>query len=279
MDLRRFSGIARPVDTGYRTNRWIAIATLATFAAAWAVLGLTGAGWLDGLGQAAAAALAVFLGWALTRELDPDPEPAALAAAALTLPALMLLGLPDLAALFLLLLAMRVLNRTTGVAATPADGLGMLGLALWLSVQGQPVYLGAVGLALMADGMLPPASTRRLSIGIGAAVLAAAVLIIISPEGPPPEPTVGSALIGLVLALMLVPALLAAGRLTSLADDTGEPLSTLRVRLGQVLALVTALGVILWQGAAGLTALLPLWAGVVATALWRLLVKPPSSAS
>ena len=270
MELRRFSGLARPVDTGYASNRRIAGASVAVLAAAWLIAGIATGQWLGALGTAALTALAFFLAWALGRELDPDEDAAALAGAALTLPGLALAGLPDIGALFLVLLAMRVLNRTTGVAATVLDVGLLLVLGLVVALPGQPVYLAAAGAALMVDGIISPPSRRRVIIGLGAGAIAAAGVIVLMPGGPRPQPELLAGLAALVLAAAFVPVIQAQRGLQSVADDTGEPLAVQRVRAGQLLAAGTALAAALWQGSAGLLALLPLWAAMLAAAGWRL---------
>ncbi|MGD2206109.1 MAG: hypothetical protein PVH17_04955, partial [Anaerolineae bacterium] len=61
-------------------------------------------------------------------------------------------------------------------------------------------------------------------------------------------------------------------KLDSVGDETGEPLDPQRVRAAQVLALLTTLLAAWWDGAAGVVALLPVWAAMLGTALYRLLL-------
>ena len=275
MDLRQVSGLARPVDVHYATNRWIAGIALAVLAVAWVWRGIATGGWLAAGGWAALAAIAVFLAWALARELDPDRELAAFVAPGFMLPGLLLggagwIGLPDLAASFLLLLAVRVLNRTTGMAATLPDGLGVLGLGLWLAFEGNPVYLTAGVATLVIDGLLPPRDLRRslqATAAGGAALLLFAATAGALPAAAPELPALAGAL---VIGGLFGVAIRAAGRVNSVGDENGQPLSPTRVRAGQLLALVAALGAVLWDGHAGLVALLPLWAAITAVGAHRL---------
>jgi hypothetical protein len=270
MDLQHISGVARPLDPGYPSNRWIGIVTLAVLALAWLGRGAVTGDWLAAAGWAVVGAVAVFLAWALARELDPDAEGAAFTAAGIMAAALLAAGasgaaLPDLAALFVLLLATRVLNRTSGLGASVADGIGLLALGLWLTTQGQPLYLVAGAAALLLDGLLPPRARRRLMVG-GAALAVAAVIAAAAPQPFAPAvphplaPTWLPLLAALAAALLLLPSVRAAGRMQSTGDATGAPLRPARVRAGQGLALATGLIAVLLQGAAGLFALLPLWA-------------------
>ena len=275
MDLRHVSGLARPIDLSFPTNRWISALTLAVFVVAWVWRGLAGAGWLAAGGWAALAAIAVFLAWALARELDPDRDLAAFAAAGFMLPGLLLAGpgwiaLPDLAALFLVLLVARVLNRTTGVGATVPDALIVLGLGLWLALASTPVYLAAGIAALVIDGLLPPREARRSLLAVAGGT-AAVLLFVFTADGSmkPPLHLISLAA-ALVIAGLFAVAIHGAGRIDSVGDDDGKPLSPLRVRAAQVLALATGLGVVLWNGSAGLIALLPLWAAMTAAGAHRM---------
>jgi len=269
MDLRHASGLARPVDLSFSTNRWIAGLTGVVLILAWVWRGVATEAWLAAGVWAGLAALALFLAWALARELDPDAELAAFLAAGLMLPLLVLAGLgwlplPDIAALFAVLLAVRVLNRTTGIAATPLDGIAVLGLGLWLALDGLPVYLAAAALALVLDGLLPPLNNRRLLVAAAAVAAAVSVVLIFGQEPPSlqlaPLPIVAA----LAIAALFAASLHAAGRVDAVGDETGEPLSPLRVRAGQMLALAVGLAAVVWTGAAGLVALLPLWTAMAA---------------
>jgi hypothetical protein len=282
MDLRNISGIARPIEPGYPTNRWIVLLTLVVLIAGVAGRVIAGDGWLAASGWSALAALGFFLAWALARELDPDREPAAFLAAGLMLPALAAAGLgwlslPDPAALFLVLLAVRVVNRTTGLAATVPDTLGLLGLGLWLGYASSPAYLVAAVAALLIDALLGPADRRRLILAVSAAAIGGVLIAIGDPMyDPAPTSTPVQMLVSLPVLAALIPSALfavtirAAGRIHSLADATAEPLSPRRVRAGQLLALSTALGLTLMHGDAGLVALLPLWAAMAATGVYRI---------
>jgi hypothetical protein len=274
MDLRHVSGLARPIQPGYPTNRWIALSTLAVLVVGWVWRGLAGAGWLAAGGWAALAAIAFFLAWALARELDPDRERAAFAAAGLMLPALVAAGagwiaLPDLAALFLVLLAARILNRTSGHSATVADGAVVLGLGLWLAVTEQPVYFAAGAIALLLDGvLLPPRNPRRLM--TAAAAIAAVIAVVVIGQALWTQAlSLPAILAAIAVGLPYAASVRAAGDIGGTAD-TGEQLLPARVRAGQMLALTTGLAAVIWDGAA-LVALLPLWAAMAAVAASRLL--------
>ncbi len=274
VDLRSVSGVARPLDFDHPTNRWISAVTATVFLILWLGHGLATGAWMGGALAAFLAALAVLLAWALCRELDPDLEMSALVGAGFCVLALiplqlLSLGGPGIPELFAVLLAMRVLNRTTGLPATPWDAIALIVLGLWIAQQGDGLYLVLAILAVGLDGLLVPQNpARSLAALTVAALVGAWVLAGPIPTLPAPTPVPG--VLAIALAALLLPAVLGASSLQTRADDTGETLSPLRVRVGQALALVVGITAGAWQGWAGLLTLLPLWAAIIAAGGYRL---------
>ena len=129
--VMKLTGIGRPLDFKYPGNWEIFFLTLTVtvfgigLQLVWGLGGFRAVLW--GLG----AGLSVFLTWALGRELDPDTIVSDFIAVGLTLIGLFIWGIPSLIFLFWLILAVRILNRTTGKAATILDSLGLIALGAW----------------------------------------------------------------------------------------------------------------------------------------------------
>lgn len=269
--MSQVTAIGRPIDPRYPTNLAIAIGAVVVAAGGTIVQRLSGERWAQSALWGLGAGLAVFLAWALCRELDPDNDLSAFVAAGLALVGLWLGGLPGFGELFWLLLITRIVNRTTGLPATVLDALGVLGLGGWLTFQGKWGYGAFTVVALLLDAQLPPRHRRQLLFaGLGVVVVVLAAILGPAVWGPEAVSlvAVGIALVGLVL---FVPVIAGAREVTSLGDETEEPLRPIRVQAGQALALLTGLAVALWQGMAGLETMMPLWAAVVGAALYRLL--------
>src|SRR5687767_1116546 len=81
----RFSGIARPIDPAYPTNKAVLLFAPVVFllGATFAYVGGSSFGQI--LLAGCNAALLLFLAWALTRELSPDDNPAAFVAVGIAL--------------------------------------------------------------------------------------------------------------------------------------------------------------------------------------------------
>ena len=152
--MYRFTSIARPIDPAYLTNRaLLMILPLLMLASG-------GLAWLYdiGAGPAAAAfsgALAAFAAWALTRELAPDYSGAAFVALVLAWIANVALGATSVLLVFVALLLVRLVNRSTGPRWRPLDTLGVLGFCIWAAVSArQPLLLVVTAGAFTLDATL-----------------------------------------------------------------------------------------------------------------------------
>lgn len=270
MDARDITAVGRLLDTRYPTNLAIAIvSTLVTVAgAAWQWLG--GTTLLDGALWGISAGLAVFLAWALARELDPDHDRSAFVGAGLVLVALPFLGLPQLLPLFWIIVAIRIVNRTVGLPARPLDSLALVGLGLWLTWQEGWIYGLATAAALFLDGWLEPPLRRHLL--LSGVVLVVAIPLAILRDGMPRGDWNSDLLqfLYFLAGLMFLLAIETMEEVRARCDATDETVRTPRVRAAGGLGLVTGLLFTGQAGQAGLVALLPLWATMLGVALYHL---------
>jgi hypothetical protein len=264
----KITSVARPIDPSYPSNRAIAVLTIVVMVGGAIFELLTGGGWIESGLQGIGVGLAVFIAWALCRELDPDHDLSAFVAAGLALGGLFLWDLPHFGVLFWLLLMVRIVNRTPGAPATVLDSLAVLGLGGWLAAQGNWGYGAITALALFVDGRLSRPNRRQVLLaGLGVIVTVVAVIVAgeLRWEG---APSLAPGLIGLGMAVLFVPVFLGARQLDSVGDETGEPLEPLRVQAGQGLALLAGVEAAFWGGEAGLVSLGPLWAAVLGASLY-----------
>ncbi len=129
--ISKISALARPIDLNYPTNLLIVLITLGTFLVITIFQFALSTPLLTALGTGATTAIAVFLSWALTREIDPAHDWSAFVPLPITLIAALVLGAPALLTLFFLLLSSRVLNQTTGGQATSFDSFLLIILAVF----------------------------------------------------------------------------------------------------------------------------------------------------
>ena len=209
-----------------------------------------GAAWLA---WGSAAGLSVFFAWAITRELDPDHPGAALLAASL---AAVWGGYSS--GLFLLLLGMRVVNRTPGVPARLLDSLLLLGLA-W----SRPNAAWIAAAAFLLDAWLEQ-GLKRHYVFASLALLCMAQSDNLSGAGISPQLSWG-----LLLCLSFLSLCSTVEPLRSRGDACDAPLDGGRVLAAQFLAVLAALlSVWCWQ-ALGVYAWWSLWSGLFAVVFWR----------
>ena len=267
MKATDITSVGRPIDPRYPTNLAISLVALAVTVVGAVWQGIAGAECLDGILWGVQAGLTVFLTWALCRELDPDHPMGAFVAAGFGLLALVVWDLPQLGAIFWLLVLVRVVNRTTGIPAGLLDVLGLIGLAGWLSLQGNWGYSLITALALFLDSRLPDPARRQLIFALLAAVVTVVAAILGMDLARQAAPSLQAALIAMVLSLLFLPVLLAARRVESVGDQTGKSLIPMRVQAAQGLALLVGVEIALMGGWSGLQSLNPLWAAALGAAI------------
>ena len=265
----QLSTIGRAVDPDYPTNRLILILT-AVGAAAGLSWGLfTGWSVIEAALLGVRSGLALFLSWALTRELDPDREWAAFAAVGFTGLGLLILGAPDLGVVFWALLLLRVVNHTTGLSATLLDTLGLVGLGVWLSWQGNWGLGFVTSLSLWVDAYLQDGKRRQAVLG-GVSLLAAGAAYFLGGRVTPlPGFAWGPAALAGGLAALYGPVIAAAREVESACDQTGKRMLPRRIQAGQLFGLLIGLELALWHGWQGIAAVLPLWGAAAGSLAYR----------
>ncbi|MGC9372019.1 MAG: hypothetical protein ACP5DY_01735 [Thermovirgaceae bacterium] len=117
--------LGRKLDPRYKTNLWIAVASVAVVVSAWPATG----SFASGLGLGAG----FFLCWALAREVDPLNDLSAFVSAALFLVFSPLYDGIDLAVLFWVLLLLRLMSGICGKVPAAFDFAALLGLSGYLA--------------------------------------------------------------------------------------------------------------------------------------------------
>jgi hypothetical protein len=219
-------------------------------------------------------AVMVFLAWAAGRELDPDDSRSAFVAAVLA--SLVLIGGSGPAgAMVGILLALRIVTRSTGKAPSRLDLVLILPLAAafaWLP-RGW-VGGAAMAAALVWDTRLPrPGGRRNLFGAAGALGVALAVAFLRDTFGAgfrTPSALDWAAVAGAAVAL---PAMRQyAPRATG--DRSRARLAPDRLRAGRLLGLGSGLAAFVWFGGAAVGLLPGLWASLIGVAVYDRLIKP-----
>jgi hypothetical protein len=275
--LTSITGIARIIDPRLRTHQFhLAVATLGGLILLAVELEKNGS-IADALSPAVNAGVTVFLAWAIAREIDPDEARTANLAAVLAVVGRLLTGPGHLAALFMLLLATRIVVRSTGLKPTLLDGLVFLPAAAFLAGRTVTGWLAALTLAyaLAHDHRLPdPTKGYSLIAAFVVSATASAGVVLSGAFGTgwqAPTPA----------ALALVAAGAAAGVLLpgyvpmSKADYTGEMLDFFRLRSARWILLGGSLLAAAVGGGPAMAGLSGVWVVLVAATLISRRLVPP----
>jgi hypothetical protein len=269
LNPHRLTSLQRVVDPRYPSNR-LALAGAAVAGAVAAVARFAGAD--IGFGPLGAA-MAVFLAWAIARELDPDHP----ASAAFAMPAgfvlLLAAGEASLLVSAAVLLAARITAGTVGTDLRPLDVLALIGLSGLLGSQS----IGVVGLALIVAAVFITDHSEVRSAGITVAVIAAfATVAIASGSGltwGTPDAADWATLAVSVIALVLI---IPASPVASQTDRGSGTIDSNRVTTARLMAALAVVGAFLVAGGIGIHAIAPTTtAALIGTAAQRLRIRPP----
>ncbi len=161
-EIKSIITLGRPMDLSYPTNRLIVFVSVTLFALYFAYLLLTAVPAAEALSIAFSAGIALFLCWAIGREVDPAYEWSAFFALPLVLAAVFYYVSPDLLSLLFILLAMRFLNRSTGLRATVFDALMLISLGIALFSNGVYTGLPLLLVVFTVDFILEPVARKLL---------------------------------------------------------------------------------------------------------------------
>lgn len=215
--------------------------------------------------------------WAMTRELDPDHPSSAGLAASLSIPAWILFGVPDLMAIFALVLTARVLLRPAGHAPQFVDYLVLFGVGVAAGRTSAGWLLGLVlAFAVARDRGLDGETAhgaRLTALAIAAGTTGAAVQSSdVSSDLSSLIPIIDPALPSIALIFVFVLGLLGAVTTPpyvpiSRADLSKAPLAAARLQSARLITLVGAILVVLVMRESGLVATAHLWIAWIAIAL------------
>jgi hypothetical protein len=265
------SGIGRPLDLTYPSNVFVLAVTPAVGALAGLIKLLIGDGFGEAVRNGFFASGTAFLAWAIGREIDPD-RPLSAGIAAVAAPALLPIGDPSLAALFAVLLAARILVRSTGLAPGPVDLLVVVGAAAYVATRrgGLPVAL-VLAVAVAADRALPGGARVRSAVG-GLAAASAAVAAAVFTDQVPIDPVTPDGLDWVIVGIAVVGLGLVLGpsKVTSPTDSGTGPISAHRLWTARLAVALAGIGAAAWIGSPALSGLGGAWVAMTAALVVRI---------
>lgn len=226
--LRRIedvTGLGRTVDPRLPSNL-LAVAVSGLGGLAVALRGLFDSGSAD-LGSGLTTLLAVFLAWAVGRELDPDDPRSAALAMAVTL-GIALVYEVEIAGAAVALLATRLIVGSVGRSLKPVDYFVLIGVAAFSGTR--PELWPAGALLAVAVLVARPKWSRLASLGAASAALFVALAISATPSPNLRVEALAVTFLAVVASLASVPVRPVAAR----ADSGLYVISTSRVALARL---------------------------------------------
>lgn len=241
--IYQYTSVGRPLDPAWPSNKAVLIllplAAILGAALEWADGGTPGAVLLRALNLA----LALFLSWALARELDPDDQSVAFISLAAGVLVGMLLDSPGLLAAVATLGLIRVVNRSTGLPARKADSVALVLLTITVIYStGSPLFGGVAALAFVLDGSLKEPLRHQWVFAL--VCLGGMVVYLVDHDGGLGLPGTPDSLfewLSVLFLLMFALDILLTRRIRSRGDINDRPLLVGRVRGGMAVGLLAAL--------------------------------------
>ena len=269
------SALSRPIDAAHVSNRF----ALAGFGVAAVVLGIKAlvSDELSIVG-AFAGAVAVFLGWAVGRELDPDTPGVAALAMILAL-AVAIFSTPAALATGVALIGVRVVSGTVGAPVTWIDTAVFLGIGV---VVGANPILWIVGVSILMWLMRAP-EVGALRNWVTAALLvgsAGGLGWLWSRWNAGLIDDVEITATAYVLAAAAGAAMMLASRpvqATSPTDSGAGTVDPVRVRFARLAAGAYCMWAAVIGGTAGFWSIGPVFAALVAAAIYRVFMQPAAA--
>ena len=240
--IYKYTSIGRPLDPAHWTNKAVLILMplAAIFGAVMAWLG-DGQG-MQILHSAIAYLLISFGSWALARELFPDDKPAAFVSMALAILAALSFDSPGILIVFATLGLVRIVNRSTGMAARKTDSIIVTLLVFWVIYATRSPFYGAVAaLAFVFDGSLKNPLRHQWAFAL--VCFGGMIVYMVDHDVGLAYFSAPDSLIewlSLIALLILALDLFLLKKVRSVADLNGQPLDLTRVKGGMAVGLFAA---------------------------------------
>jgi hypothetical protein len=241
--IYRYTSIGRPLDSAWPTNKAVLVllpvAAVLGAALAWAAGGTL----TEVLLRALNVALVLFVSWALARELDPDDHGVAFISMAAGVLAAVVTDSPGVLAAFAALGLIRIVNRSTGMAARKSDSVLLALLSITVVYWSEsPLFGGVAALAFLLDGSLK--DPLRHQWGFALVCLGAMVVYMVDHDvgfGRLSAPDSLFEWLAVLFLLMFALDTVLTRKIRSRGDVNNRPLDLNRVRGGMVVGLLAAL--------------------------------------
>ncbi len=238
---------------GYLTNKLIMVLFFIVLALTIAISVYRGEVFTAALVSAFISATAVFLSWALGRELDPAHQWSAFISLPPVFIAFIAIGRPSLLALLFFILSCRLLNRTPGRQPFRSDSILLLAMGLLLYFNNFYFALPCLALFFLTDALVKPVNNFQYISALVTSAAYSALLLLVSPEPasyvPGSIPVFYPAAALIIVALSAIYISFVTRHKRTLDDLNREELNYLRVNAARLLIAAWMISEIIFGGA------------------------------
>ncbi len=268
MEIDKISSIGRPLDFNYKTNKAIVIITIITIIIG-IVLSITNQLTIPNvIFTGVSFGITFFVTWAISREIDPDNPISAFIGLIPLFIILFYWPETNIAILFWLLIAVRIINRTTGLPARIVDSTILFTISLLLNYFHIPLFGVLAAIVFLIDSKIINGQRFQL---LFASLSAFSSIIFISINSRFFELATFSMLQTIsiiIISIFFIFIVYFTKDVKSKGDKMQKPLNLLRIRAAQLFALLSVLIVSLSE--VGLTAMIPVWCILLGVILQRI---------
>ncbi|MGM0651302.1 MAG: hypothetical protein ACQES4_00740 [Bacillota bacterium] len=226
------------------------------------------------LAEAFGAGIALFLSWALGREIDPVYQWSAFYAQPFVLAASLYYGAPALLNLFFILLIMRFLNRSTGLRPTVLDALMLILLGAVLYYNGVYSGLPLLLLVLVSDYVMEPVKSKLVTFILPAVFVSALSFyffndLVFDITGL----SARAGFLIFILVIFLIYVIIATGKVSVAGDNKDVQPDTRRINLARLFAVLFIATEVMLKGELAFVMFYPAVLAVAGSALYHLIQK------
>jgi hypothetical protein len=213
--------------------------------------------------------VAVFLCWAISREIDPDNDYSAFVQMPLTIWGMLYYGIPNIFAILFILHLMRIVTRSSGLHATWFESI------VWFLFGSTLLYLGdyvaglAMAAAFLLDGFLKEPLKRHRYFGAAALILTIVWTFVDGKVVFLENIAAWELICAGIITFAFILVIMGSSDPVSLLDTEDEKFDGRRIQSAQILLLLTTIGYMVFVGHEGLKLTYPLWTVLIGlTGYW-----------
>jgi len=270
MNITDYFSIGRPLDFSYKTNKAIAGIMLFAFIIGIVVNALIESTISEIFLKAFLFFLSVFLTWAFAREIDPDNDYSAFVGVFFIFSLLYLWQKIDFVMVFWFILAVRIINRSTGVPARIIDVSFLIILSLAIAYFVGPEFALLSSFLLSIDFMFDRNQKFEMVFILLGILIFVVVFFLFDLTWFSNFISIEYLWLSVVFISLFLITIITTKELKSKCDVTKVLIVTNRVKATQIFVLLSITIVLLLYGNEGFSYIFPIWCAIGGVGVFRI---------